>query len=503
MPSKYNDKMFRVDRINRMEKTRLDFMIRRYDKEKISLVHEIDREKRAVVKDFAHVKRTSGFSEEGIPPSNDKDDDYKNDPVFKFGTRISEKRLNSAKSMRDSSARIHFDFNGNFKSHRNQSNSSESDDDVFITEDTVTLPLPDLSNMAEIERYEKELVESYKNVFKNTEISVKRSDKKNLTRFLRSRSQSNNRKLLRPQTAKCPMSFERQFSLPVRPATANGNASNSKIKHENGNHFDSRSIYSDKLLSRQSTSDNNLANSSGNSLRTVAEDPENQNSISPSVKQLVQQILEEESEDKDTQNVQNVTPNVQQSEQIPNISCNKAKPENGILRTKKVSASTNQITDVEVDSNGRNFRQVSVNSPRQRKVSINSVSMASELDRSVISNMWGSIGDISLDSNGQRKPSNWRKYVAADTAPIPETKRLVTLTNVVKAALAFSKTARKRALNKLIEEQSIDTRQVIQQERLRRLQSRSNILMSLSSQWSIDKDADANGPFTLMAENNI
>jgi 5-keto 4-deoxyuronate isomerase len=129
--------------------------------------------------------------------------------------------------------------------------------------------------------------------------------------------------------------------------------------------------------------------------------------------------------------------------------------------------------------------------------------MASELDRSVISNMWGSIGDISLDSNGQRKPSNWRKYVAADSAPIPETKRLVTLTNVVKAALAFSKTARKRALNKLIEEQSIDTRQVIQQERLRRLQSRSNILMSLSSQWSLDKDADGNGPFTLIEENNI
>jgi hypothetical protein len=75
---------------------------------------------------------------EGIPPSNEKDDDYKNDPVFKFGTRISEKRLNSAKSMRGSSARIHFDFNENFKSHRNQSNSSESDDDVFITEKTVT-----------------------------------------------------------------------------------------------------------------------------------------------------------------------------------------------------------------------------------------------------------------------------------------------------------------------------------------------------------------------------
>jgi hypothetical protein len=54
--SKYNEKIFRVDRLNRMEKTRLDFMIRRYDKEKISLVHEIDREKRAVVKDFAILK---------------------------------------------------------------------------------------------------------------------------------------------------------------------------------------------------------------------------------------------------------------------------------------------------------------------------------------------------------------------------------------------------------------------------------------------------------------
>ncbi|CAG2205456.1 unnamed protein product [Mytilus edulis] len=416
MPSKYNEKIMRVDRLNKMEKTRLDFIIRRYDKEKISLVQDIDREKRAVVKDFAHVKRTSGFSEEGIPPSNEKDEDFKNDPLLKFGP----KRINSAKSIRSFSARSRtaLDY------YRNQSQSSESDDEVFITEEINTLPLPDLSNIEDIERYEKELVESYKNVFKNTVVTVKKSDRKNLKRFLSS-----------------------------------------------------------------------ITNTNGHSLHSVTE--EENGPTSPSVKKLIEQILEEE--DTENNNTLSASKHISNIQITPRSDHNsvKLKPENGILKTRKLSASTNQTSDIETDSMGRLIRQTSSVGSRQRKVSINS--LASGFDSSVISNMWGSIGDISVDSNGQRKPSNWRKYVAAEQAPIPETQRLVTLTTVVKAALAFSKTARRRALDKLVEEQSVDTRQIIKEERIRRLQSRNNVLMSLSTQFSVD---ESSGPFTLIQEEN-
>lgn len=486
MPSKYNEKIMRVDRLNKMEKTRLDFIIRRYDKEKISLVQDIDREKRAVVKDFAHVKRTSGFSEEGIPPSNEKDEDFKNDPLLKFGP----KRINSAKSIRSFSARSRtaLDY------YRNQSQSSESDDEVFITEEMNTLPLPDLSNIEDIERYEKELVESYKNVFKNTVVTVKKSDRKNLKRFLRSRSEVGHRKLLRPQTAKCTMSFERKFSLPVRPATANCNTSKTKTTEENGN-YELRQSNSDKSLSKLSTSYSSLTNTNGHSLHSVTE--EENGPTSPSVKKLIEQILEEE--DTENNNTLSASKHISNIQITPRSDHNsvKLKPENGILKTRKLSASTNQTSDIETDSMGRIIRQPSAVGSRQRKVSINS--LASGFDSSVISNMWGSIGDISVDSNGQRKPSNWRKYVAAEQAPIPETQRLVTLTTVVKAALAFSKTARRRALDKLVEEQSVDTRQIIKEERIRRLQSRNNVLMSLSTQFSVD---ESSGPFTLIQEEN-
>lgn len=491
MPSKYNEKFLRVDRMNRMEKARLDFIIRKYDREKLSLVHEIDREKKAVVKDFAHIKRTTGFSDEAIP--SEEREDYRNDSFVRSNSSF--KRLNSAKSARSSSrARTPCDYSLQSKYLRSSSQSSDSDDEVFITaEELYNLPpLPDMSKVADIERFEEELLESYKNVFKNSVISVKKSDRKNLNRFLKSRSAVTNGKVLRPHTAKATVSYERQVSLPIRPSTAYyGKAQRrSDIYKDTGSLYETNSNFSEKSSSKLSTSNSQLVIGNGHGLESVEEDRESDNLVSPSVKQLINQILEEEEiSDKNTHcnGGQRTDP---QPFVIPS---GKTKPENGILRTRRISGSTNQTSDIETDSSGRIIQQGSIAGSRQRKVSINS--LASGFDSSVISNMWGSVGDVSLDSNGQRKPSNWRKYVAAENAPIPETKRLVSLTTVVKAAMAFSKTARKRALDKLVEEQSMDTRQIIKEERLRRLQSRSNVLKSLSSQFSVD---ESKGPFALV-----
>lgn len=486
----------RVDRMNRMEKVRLDFIIRKYDREKLSLVHEIDREKKAVVKDFAHIKRTTGFSDEAIP---DDRDDFRSDSFVRSNSSL--KRLNSAKSARTiSRSRTPGEYSVHSKYLGGSSQSSESDDEVFITaEELYDLPpLPDMSKIENIERFEQELLESYKNIFKNSVVSVKKSDRRNLKRFLKSRDAVTNGRVLRPHTAKATVSYERQVSLPVRPSTAYyGNAqrkSDSYMYKDQGNFYETNSNFSEKS-SKQSTSYSHLMNGNGQGLESVDEDQENDNLVGPSVNQLIKQILEEE-EIKDNENTrhQNQCNGSQRNEPQPiYIPNGKTKPENGILRTRRTSGSTNLTSDVETESNGRLMHHGSVSGSRTRKVSINS--LASGFDSSVISNMWGSLGDVSLDSNGQRKPSNWRKYVAAETAPIPETKRLVSLTTVVKAAMAFSKTARKRALDKLVEEQSVDTRQIVKEERLRRLQSRSNVLKSLSSQFSVE---ESSGPFTLV-----
>ena len=66
------------------------------------------------------------------------------------------------------------------------------------------------------------------------------------------------------------------------------------------------------------------------------------------------------------------------------------------------------------------------------------------------------------------------------------TNKLIAVTAVVKAAMTFSRVARKRILAKMVDENSTDPHELIRQERLRKVQSRQSVLNSLANQWSDD-----------------
>lgn len=86
--------------------------------------------------------------------------------------------------------------------------------------------------------------------------------------------------------------------------------------------------------------------------------------------------------------------------------------------------------------------------------------------------------DIEDISRGQEK-------LASEITPDKplSSNKLVSISKVVRAALTFSRMARKRALTKMQNENSSDAHEIIRQERLRKLQSRQNVLNSLASQW--------------------
>lgn len=66
------------------------------------------------------------------------------------------------------------------------------------------------------------------------------------------------------------------------------------------------------------------------------------------------------------------------------------------------------------------------------------------------------------------------------------TNKLVSVSKIVRAALTFSRVARKRALLKMQNENSSDAHEVVRQERIRKLQSRQNVLNTIASQWNTD-----------------
>ena len=133
----------------------------------------------------------------------------------------------------------------------------------------------------------------------------------------------------------------------------------------------------------------------------------------------------------------------------------------------------------------RRARNVSVSSYAPSDRGINSSVTTSE--RGGIGR-YGSVSDIySIGSDGTRRPSKWREYVAADKAIIPENKKFVNVATIVKCALAFSKSARKKALDNLVTEQSMDVGDVIRQERMRRAHSKNKVLSSFAKMWATDQ----------------
>ena len=64
--------------------------------------------------------------------------------------------------------------------------------------------------------------------------------------------------------------------------------------------------------------------------------------------------------------------------------------------------------------------------------------------------------------------------------------KLVGVATVVKAAMTFSRVARKRLLAKMVDENSTDPHELIRQERIRQTQSRQSLLNTIANQWNED-----------------
>lgn len=95
--------------------------------------------------------------------------------------------------------------------------------------------------------------------------------------------------------------------------------------------------------------------------------------------------------------------------------------------------------------------------------------------------------DIDEISRGQEK------LVSEITPEKPlSTNKLVSIKYVVRAAMTFSRLARKKALARMQSENSSDAHEIIRQERLRKLQSRQQVLNSIANQWQGDPDLTDN-----------
>lgn len=627
-----NEKLFWADRKNRMEKSRLDMLLKNMDREQMYLTHDIDREKRAVVKDLTLVRRTSGVSDQGVPPRDENDTGYQSAPNYRMGLRLSERRLlewrenekqmekfmhHSAWELAKASGK-HMRHSEDHKlpkraqsaKHYNYSTSSVGgytevkvlDDDVFMNGQQASESLLNLDPL----ELEKQIFQQYKDSIHQTRIpSTSDVMKLKATRQVRSDSDLGNeekkRLRFRPHTASFTSQTKRKTSrgIPKRPATAFSKAQADEkqtITLENETIPKPTKLLVDNFMTMSSPLREQLHEDiPSNDIMDTSEHAHNDNmsecesdigsstsnpsprTISDRMRALMPEvedklkgtyinssitIIYDEGDDPynkdgdeqqgsersngetliELRNSENLNPNdvdgtdvnenksvddteseeVEQtfSEIIKTNTGPKADPENsqdkltghlssdmvngrfpkqqrltgrvltGIAEDKVLTIDEQELNNTNPTQNtdmlSTTLSSSSRLTSRQRRPS--STSSLSQSDR--LSGMYSSMSDIySIGSDGQRRPSKWRQYVAADTAPVPQ-KKMVTVTAVVKAALAFSKMARKRALNKLVEEQSTDPVELIRQERLRRLHSRNNILQTITNSWSMKGDTN-------------
>ncbi|OWF46879.1 uncharacterized protein LOC110455076 [Mizuhopecten yessoensis] len=667
MPSSSsNEKLFWADRKNRMEKSRLDLILKNMEKEQMYLTHDIDREKRAVVKNFTLVRRTSGVSDQGVPPRNEKDTDYQSAPNYRMGLRLSERRLlewreneKQVEKFMHQSAWEMAKVSGKYRRHSspegirlpkraqsaksyNRSTSSVGgytevkvlDDDVFTNGTGFPTTLTHQSDSVvdlNPKELEKQIFQDYKESIHKTRIpSTSDVLKLKKTRQVRSDSDlgrdEEKRLRFRPHTASVTSHTKRKSlrGFPARPATAWSKIQDNEKKgnlvkncfERDDIEDNTREILVDYFMTKPSADQEHLSDASASTVseetaggrqtdeisecgsdfgssvsnpspRTISDrmralmpevedklketyinssitiiygegDESNNNNEDVSENHVDDVLQGTDVSDRETwmelqgsTELETIKNNVEdEPDSISNQKPNRfdtegdqyVTPLNGIMKTDNsskldfasshpklddqlpIQADLGDMVDGRYPRSRRKVNRVltgiaedkvltivdgtsqegndanrshgddmlSTTSPssssrltsRQRRTS--TTSTLTQSDR--LSGMYSSMSDIySIGSDGQRRPSKWRQYVAADTAPVPQ-KKIVTVTAVVRAALAFSKMARKRALNKLVEEQSTDPVELIRQERLRRLHSRNNILQTITNSWSLNGD---------------
>ncbi|XP_062615577.1 dentin sialophosphoprotein-like [Saccostrea cucullata] len=540
MPSKQsNERFLRADRRNQLEKVKLERKLKIYDKEKWCKALEIDREKKAFAKSLDAVRRTSGFSDQGIPPDGKGDTEYLSAPVYRMGVRLSEQRLMGWRSQEEeerkrswSSNRLSSHRTSNTIDNRRQENdvlnydNEVYDDNVFSDDESIKDLAFDPKHMA------KHIMDSYKSLFNQDDFKLDKDNVKRIrsAKFCRSVSEIDlgveKKSKQRPHTAVSSVKRGRGASLPLpqRPSTAAACRTTKDnvvllkplrpkfLRHHNSsNDFDSDGTDDVDSLNLSSQSITNAKDSAKeNSERSIKEESHFENGSSKQTHRKLHhrvslsrmndgtnaEPIPEDGILKTTYENNKIRKSSESLGSDKAQRCKSAKqrknssaiPMQSILENGEMKYSnSSDVNTSDSESDLSNSRRARISSSRQRHLSGSTVTSDSR-DYFPGSSVYSSMSDLSLDSNGQRRPSKWREFVCADNANIPSSKTLVSVTTVLRAALAFSKTARKRALGQLVQEQSTDANEIIRQERLRRLESKNSILAAISQNFAINVD---------------
>lgn len=420
----------------------------------------------------------------------------------------------------------------------------DDEDDVFLDNESVTektSPVDilkdnpsDTSEKFDVKKWETELIESYKTMVCDTKVDIPENPKHKL----RSKSsptistntkefESSKVKRTRPHTAQArtrPPSG--RSSIPQRPSSAVVRDQNNRspflitkdsIYIRTGQSFekllDNRPMETPVMVNNfmsPSTSDVSVTSTSTVSLKPPGPTTvENTPSIASVSTLCPVQEGNEEEDDIDHANIQEVAAenNMQdepdEDEHPENTITIETHPKSALAlkfqkrlkeklqRTRSASSGLSYQRSHFKHSNSdlSSYVESSRRTRRDSSSASSMISMPMSRTGSIVSSHRPSVSlgipsDIEEISRGQDKLANEIK----PEKPLAVNK-LICVSKIVRAALTFSRVARKRALLKMQEENSSDAHEIVRQERIRKLQSRQNVLNTIASQWTLERNA--------------
>lgn len=548
-PQMSTEKFIRAERRNRLEAHRLKVTYRHFDKETVRLNYEIDREKRSITKSFRNVIKTSGASDLGIPPKNEKDTDFEKCPSYMQGLKLSNKRLmewrecekqlekfitqhelERAKQKRKKYLKKKTDDYNVLPAKK----FDDYDDDVFVDSESLVngdshSPTDilkhnpnDTSEVFDIKKWEADIIESYKTMvchqpqIESSDIDTKHKLKSHSSPTFstyNNRYDTEKKKRARPHTAQPrtrPPSG--RSSVPQRPSSANvGSESQSPFLITKDSIYIKTGQSFEKLLENRPVDTPIMVNNylTSSSLKPPNSSIEKEPSVASISTLCPVQEGDEEDETDTTAAAAYTDANETDAETTnakilegDNSKVHENKSELSLKfqrrlrqkleRTRSAnSALTGQFSNhrshfKHSNSDLSSFVEGSRRTRRDSSSASSMISMPMSRTGSFVSSHRPSVSlgipaDIEEIQKGQDKLMSEIK----PEKPLA-TNKLVSVSKIVRAALTFSRVARKRALQKMQNENSSDAHEIVRQERIRKLQSRQNVLNSIASQWTVD-----------------
>ena len=540
-----SEKFIRAERRNQVENHLLGVHFKHIDRETVRLNYEIDREKRGITKSFKNVVKTSGISDVGLPPKNDNDRDFEKCATYRQGLKLSNKRLlewrecekqlnkfivNHEKEMLKQSARrpvVKTTDNYVNGSSKQNEDKEEEDDDVFEESESVysefspkTSPVDilkenpdDKEEVFDIKKWQQDIIESYKTMLckHGTNDSVGESEANKTKDRLRSKSSpaissekkdnkySVEKSKVRPHTANGTVrtrpfsatSFRARpssaTSLRSRPSSAKTTISDTgspflitkdSVYIRNGQKFK-------KFIDNRSVEQPVMINNYIDSSPTVTSEP---------VTAPVNGLCPVEEGNEDDPDGDESKPEVKSNPvAAPETSHKSFRGKHKSKRQRTTSVGTNSVASTRQSTFKHSNSDLSSYVESHRRKRLDSDAASSSIFSRPLSRAASSISvnrpsiSLGIPADIEEISREQDKLVSEITPEKPlATNKLVHVSTIVKAAMTFSRLARTRALMKMQEENSSDGHEVIRQERLRRLQSRQNVLNSIANQWNSD-----------------